>query len=58
MNNYIITETREGTGRYHYTSSDKKINCAFVGFSRAAARRKLMKRFPYIVDRAATYNTK
>ena len=58
MNNYIITETRTGAGRYYYTSSDKKINHAFIGFSRAAARRKLLKRCPYIVGRGAMYITK
>lgn len=56
MNNYIIMEIKEGAGRYYYTSNDKKINHAFIGFSRGAARRKLMKQFPHIIG--ATYITK
>lgn len=52
---YIIVENKEGAGRYHYTSSDNKINIVFGGFSRARARRRLIKRFPFIAECGANY---
>ncbi len=58
MNAYIITETKEGAGRYHYSSSDREINNTFCGFSRTRARRRLAKRFPHIIERGAKYITK
>ena len=58
MNAYIITETKEGAGRYHYSSSDREINNTFCGFSRARARRRLAKRFPFIRECGAKYITK
>ena len=58
MNAYIITENKEGAGRYHYTSSDNTINHAFCGFSRTRARRRLAKRFPHIIKSGVKYITK
>ena len=58
MNAYIITENKEGAGRYHYTSSDGTINNAYCGFSRTRARRRLAKRFPFIIECGAKYITK
>ena len=52
---YIIVENKEGAGRYYYTSSDNKINIVFGGFSRARARRKLAKRYPFIIEAGANY---
>ena len=58
MHTYIITENKKGAGRYHYTSSDGTINNAYCGFSRTRARRRLAKRFPFIIECGAKYITK